>query len=124
VCYRFRPEARIETPNQGQGQGQGQGQVARHHTFPQQTLPQKPCLPNFSGRLTDSVGQSQQPIPPRPASFGVPPHISALQNPQTFPTVRAMITHYSQTPLLLIDAKNPCQQNQCRLLEPSGYHLT
>ncbi|KAG7262837.1 hypothetical protein CRUP_020025 [Coryphaenoides rupestris] len=64
------------------GDNQSPLRVARHHTFPQQTLPQKPCLPNFSGRLTDSVGQSQQPIPPRPASFGVPPHISALQNPQ------------------------------------------
>ncbi|CAL8266574.1 unnamed protein product [Merluccius merluccius] len=46
---------------------------------------------------------------------------------ETFPTVRAMINHYSQTPLLLIDAKNRCstvKHNQCLLSYPAGYQLT
>ncbi|CAL8363741.1 unnamed protein product [Lota lota] len=39
-----------------------------------------------------------------------------------FPTVRGMISHYSQTPLLLIDAKNrdTAQQKQCFLSYPAG----
>lgn len=45
---------------------------------------------------------------------------------ETFPTVRAMISHYAQTPLLLIDAKNRAtsQQNHCLLSDPAGYRLT
>ncbi|KAG7262833.1 hypothetical protein CRUP_020021, partial [Coryphaenoides rupestris] len=49
------------------GDNQSPLRVARHHTFPQQTLPQKPCLPNFSGRLTDS-------FPPHNSHGAFPPH--------------------------------------------------
>lgn len=45
---------------------------------------------------------------------------------ETFPTVSAMISHYAQTPLLLIDAKrrDTVQQNQCLLSNPAGYRMT
>lgn len=45
---------------------------------------------------------------------------------QSFPLVSGIINHYSQSPLLLIDAKNrsSSQQNQCLLSEPAGYCMT
>ena len=42
---------------------------------------------------------------------------------QTFPSVSDIISHYQQTPLLLIDSKNrgSGQQNHCALMYPAGY---
>ncbi|KAM9788915.1 lymphocyte cytosolic protein 2-like [Neosynchiropus ocellatus] len=49
---------------------------------------------------------------------------TGLKVQETFPTISDIIDHYSQTPLLLIDAKNRSanQQNQCVLSHPAGYH--
>ncbi|XP_075994670.1 lymphocyte cytosolic protein 2a isoform X2 [Genypterus blacodes] len=48
---------------------------------------------------------------------------TGLKVHETFPTVHDIICHYSQSPLLLIDAKNrgSGQQNQCQLSVPAGY---
>lgn len=48
---------------------------------------------------------------------------TGLKVQESFPSVSGIIAHYSQSPLLLIDAKNrsSCQQNQCLLSEPVGY---
>ncbi|XP_044078575.1 lymphocyte cytosolic protein 2a isoform X2 [Siniperca chuatsi] len=45
---------------------------------------------------------------------------------KSFPSVSDIICHYSQSPLLLIDAKNrdSSQQNQCLLSDPAGYYMT
>ncbi|XP_056141098.1 lymphocyte cytosolic protein 2a isoform X2 [Lampris incognitus] len=50
---------------------------------------------------------------------------TGLKVQETFPTVRDIISHYSRSPLLLIDAKNRSlvQQNQCLLSEPAGFRL-
>uniref|UniRef100_A0A3B5KAT9 SH2 domain-containing protein n=1 Tax=Takifugu rubripes TaxID=31033 RepID=A0A3B5KAT9_TAKRU len=48
---------------------------------------------------------------------------TGLKFQEPFPSVRDIIYHYSQFPLLLIDAKkrNMNQQNQCLLSDPAGY---
>lgn len=48
---------------------------------------------------------------------------TGLKTSETFPSVADIISHYQQTPLLLIDAKNrgSGQQNHCPLLYPAGY---
>ncbi|XP_071760232.1 lymphocyte cytosolic protein 2a isoform X1 [Centroberyx gerrardi] len=50
---------------------------------------------------------------------------TGLKVQETFPTVCDIISHYSHSPLLLIDAKNrgSGQQNQCLLSDPAGYWL-
>ncbi|XP_076605825.1 lymphocyte cytosolic protein 2a [Chaetodon auriga] len=51
---------------------------------------------------------------------------TGLKAQETFPSVSGIISHYSQSPLLLIDAKNrgSGQQNQCLLSDPAGYFMT
>lgn len=51
---------------------------------------------------------------------------TGLKVQECFPSVRDIISHYSQSPLLLIDAKNrgSGQQNQCLLSDPAGYSMT
>ncbi|XP_036976271.1 lymphocyte cytosolic protein 2a isoform X1 [Acanthopagrus latus] len=51
---------------------------------------------------------------------------TGLKVQETFPSVSGIICHYSQSPLLLIDAKNrgSAQQNQCLLSDPAGYYMT
>uniref|UniRef100_UPI0037E8764B lymphocyte cytosolic protein 2a n=1 Tax=Semicossyphus pulcher TaxID=241346 RepID=UPI0037E8764B len=51
---------------------------------------------------------------------------TGLKVQESFPSVSGIITHYSQSPLLLIDAKNrrSCQQNQCLLSHPAGYFMS
>ncbi|XP_035864763.1 lymphocyte cytosolic protein 2a isoform X1 [Sander lucioperca] len=51
---------------------------------------------------------------------------TGLKSQESFPSVSGIIGHYSQSPLLLIDAKNrsSSQQNQCLLSDPAGYHMT
>ncbi|XP_059207041.1 lymphocyte cytosolic protein 2a [Centropristis striata] len=51
---------------------------------------------------------------------------TGLKVQENFPSVNDIIGHYSQSPLLLIDAKNrgSSQQNQCLLSDPAGYHMT
>ncbi|KAM3601215.1 uncharacterized protein V6R79_009341 [Siganus canaliculatus] len=51
---------------------------------------------------------------------------TGLKVQEMFPSVRDILGHYSQSPLLLIDAKNrgSGQQNQCLLSAPAGYSLT
>ncbi|TKS83377.1 Lymphocyte cytosolic protein 2 [Collichthys lucidus] len=51
---------------------------------------------------------------------------TGLKVQETFPSVSGIISHYSQSPLLLIDAKNrsSSQQNQCLLSDPAGYYMT
>ncbi|TWW75238.1 Lymphocyte cytosolic protein 2 [Takifugu flavidus] len=51
---------------------------------------------------------------------------TGLKFQEPFPSVRDIIYHYSQFPLLLIDAKkrNTNQQNQCLLSDPAGYLMT
>ncbi|XP_040037181.2 lymphocyte cytosolic protein 2a isoform X3 [Gasterosteus aculeatus] len=48
---------------------------------------------------------------------------TGLKVQEFFPSVSAIVGHYSQSPLLLIDAKNRSsgQQNQCLLAEPVGH---
>ncbi|KAM8900026.1 lymphocyte cytosolic protein 2a isoform 3-T3 [Spinachia spinachia] len=48
---------------------------------------------------------------------------TGLKVQEFFPSVSAIIGHYSQSPLLLIDAKNRTsgQQNQCLLADPVGH---
>uniref|UniRef100_H3BWR3 SH2 domain-containing protein n=1 Tax=Tetraodon nigroviridis TaxID=99883 RepID=H3BWR3_TETNG len=48
---------------------------------------------------------------------------TGLKVQEPFPSVRDIIYHYSQFPLLLIDAKKRSfnQQNQCLLSDPAGY---
>lgn len=50
---------------------------------------------------------------------------TGLKVQELFPSVRDIVVHYSQSPLLLIDAKNrgTGQQNQCLLSDPAGHHL-
>uniref|UniRef100_A0A3Q3WUU0 SH2 domain-containing protein n=1 Tax=Mola mola TaxID=94237 RepID=A0A3Q3WUU0_MOLML len=50
---------------------------------------------------------------------------TGLKAQECFPSVGDIISHYSHSPLLLIDAKNrsSCQQNQCLLSTPSGYYM-
>nr|XP_046266702.1 lymphocyte cytosolic protein 2a [Scatophagus argus]XP_046266703.1 lymphocyte cytosolic protein 2a [Scatophagus argus] len=50
---------------------------------------------------------------------------TGLKAQESFPSVADIIGHYSQSPLLLIDAKNRSsgQQNQCRLSDPVGYYM-
>uniref|UniRef100_A0A3Q4MZT2 SH2 domain-containing protein n=1 Tax=Neolamprologus brichardi TaxID=32507 RepID=A0A3Q4MZT2_NEOBR len=50
---------------------------------------------------------------------------TGLKVQESFPSVSDIISHYSQSPLLLIDAKNrsASQQNQCMLSDPAGYYL-
>ncbi|KAA8586635.1 hypothetical protein FQN60_000471 [Etheostoma spectabile] len=51
---------------------------------------------------------------------------TGLKAQESFPSVSGIIGHYSQSPLLLIDANNrsSSQQNQCLLSDPAGYHMT
>ncbi|XP_008276318.1 lymphocyte cytosolic protein 2a isoform X2 [Stegastes partitus] len=51
---------------------------------------------------------------------------TGLKVQESFPSVGDIVNHYSQSPLLLIDAKNRSsgQQNQCQLCDPAGYHMT
>ncbi|XP_070712218.1 lymphocyte cytosolic protein 2a [Pempheris klunzingeri] len=51
---------------------------------------------------------------------------TGLKVQEFFPSVSGIIGHYSQSPLLLIDAKNrgSGQQNQCLLSDPAGYCMT
>ncbi|XP_054481460.1 LOW QUALITY PROTEIN: lymphocyte cytosolic protein 2a [Anoplopoma fimbria] len=51
---------------------------------------------------------------------------TGLKAQEIFPSVSGMVSHYSQSYLLLIDAKNrsPGQQNQCKLSDPAGYHMS
>ncbi|XP_071362344.1 lymphocyte cytosolic protein 2a [Trachinotus anak] len=51
---------------------------------------------------------------------------TGLKVQESFPSVSEIIGHYSQSPLLLIDAKNrgSGQQNQCLLSDPAGYCMT
>ncbi|GLD68940.1 lymphocyte cytosolic protein 2 [Lates japonicus] len=51
---------------------------------------------------------------------------TGLKVQESFPSVSEIIGHYSQSPLLLIDAKNrsTSQQNQCLLSDPAGYYMT
>ncbi|XP_042355246.1 lymphocyte cytosolic protein 2a [Plectropomus leopardus] len=51
---------------------------------------------------------------------------TGLKVQETFPSVSGIIGHYSQSPLLLIDAKNrsSSQQNQCLLADPAGFYMT
>lgn len=50
---------------------------------------------------------------------------TGLKVQEFFPSVGDIIGHYSQSPLLLIDAKNrgSGQQNQCLLSDPAGYYM-
>lgn len=50
---------------------------------------------------------------------------TGLKVHESFPSVSDIISHYSQSPLLLIDAKNrgSSQQNQCLLSDPAGYYM-
>ncbi|XP_034539281.1 lymphocyte cytosolic protein 2a [Notolabrus celidotus] len=50
---------------------------------------------------------------------------TGLKVQESFPSVSEIISHYSQSPLLLIDAKNrrSGQQNQCLLSDPAGYYM-
>lgn len=50
---------------------------------------------------------------------------TGLKVQESFPSVTNIINHYSQSPLLLIDAKNrsASQQNQCVLSDPAGYYM-
>nr|XP_023009695.1 lymphocyte cytosolic protein 2 isoform X6 [Maylandia zebra] len=50
---------------------------------------------------------------------------TGLKVQESFPSVSDIISHYSQSPLLLIDAKNrsASQQNQCMLSDPAGYYM-
>ncbi|XP_034084855.1 lymphocyte cytosolic protein 2a isoform X1 [Gymnodraco acuticeps] len=50
---------------------------------------------------------------------------TGLKVKESFPSVSNIVSHYSQSPLLLIDAKNrgSGQQNQCLLSEPAGPHM-
>ncbi|KAM6910924.1 lymphocyte cytosolic protein 2a isoform 1-T1 [Lycodopsis pacificus] len=51
---------------------------------------------------------------------------TGLKAQELFPSVSSIISHYSQSALLLIDAKNRAsgQQNQCLLSDPAGYHMS
>ncbi|XP_045896926.1 lymphocyte cytosolic protein 2a [Micropterus dolomieu] len=51
---------------------------------------------------------------------------TGLKVQESFSSVSGIISHYSQSPLLLIDAKNrsSSQQNQCLLSDPAGYYMT
>ncbi|XP_041658107.1 lymphocyte cytosolic protein 2a isoform X2 [Cheilinus undulatus] len=51
---------------------------------------------------------------------------TGLKAQESFPSVSDIISHYSQSPLLLIDAKNrrSPQQNQCLLSDPAGFCMT
>uniref|UniRef100_A0A096LYQ1 SH2 domain-containing protein n=1 Tax=Poecilia formosa TaxID=48698 RepID=A0A096LYQ1_POEFO len=50
---------------------------------------------------------------------------TGLKAQEFFPSVSDIINHYSQSPLVLIDAKNrsSSHQNQCLLSDPAGYYL-
>lgn len=51
---------------------------------------------------------------------------TGLKAQEFFPSVSDIINHYSQSPLVLIDAKNrsSSHQNQCLLSDPVGYRLS
>uniref|UniRef100_A0A8C2X5A2 SH2 domain-containing protein n=1 Tax=Cyclopterus lumpus TaxID=8103 RepID=A0A8C2X5A2_CYCLU len=51
---------------------------------------------------------------------------TGLKVQEFFPSVIGIVGHYSQNPLLLIDAKNRAsgQQNQCMLADPAGYQMS
>ncbi|XP_012712175.2 lymphocyte cytosolic protein 2a isoform X1 [Fundulus heteroclitus] len=51
---------------------------------------------------------------------------TGLKAQEFFPSVSDIISHYSQSPLVLIDAKNKTSshQNQCLLSDPAGYFMT
>ncbi|XP_047234229.1 lymphocyte cytosolic protein 2a isoform X2 [Girardinichthys multiradiatus] len=51
---------------------------------------------------------------------------TGLKAQEFFPSVSDIISHYSQSPLVLIDAKNrsSSQQNQCLLSDPAAYYMT
>ncbi|KAM6907164.1 lymphocyte cytosolic protein 2a [Xenentodon cancila] len=51
---------------------------------------------------------------------------TGLKVQESFPSVSNIVSHYSQSPLLLIDAKNrsSSQQNQCLLSEPAAYCMS
>ncbi|TNN45988.1 Lymphocyte cytosolic protein 2 [Liparis tanakae] len=51
---------------------------------------------------------------------------TGLKVQELFSSVSGIIAHYSQNPLLLIDAKNRAsgQQNQCQLAEPAGDQMS
>ncbi|KAM9348483.1 lymphocyte cytosolic protein 2a [Symphorus nematophorus] len=51
---------------------------------------------------------------------------TGLKVQESFPSVSDIIAHYSQSPLLLIDAKNrsSAQQNQCLLSDPAGFYMS
>ncbi|XP_040908057.1 lymphocyte cytosolic protein 2a isoform X2 [Toxotes jaculatrix] len=51
---------------------------------------------------------------------------TGLKVQESFPSVSDIIGHYSQSPLLLIDAKNrsASQQNQCLLSDPAGHFMS
>ncbi|KAM4726086.1 LOW QUALITY PROTEIN: lymphocyte cytosolic protein 2a [Anableps anableps] len=50
---------------------------------------------------------------------------TGLKAQEFFPSVSDIISHYSQSPLVLIDAKNrsSSHQNQCLLSDPAGYYM-
>uniref|UniRef100_A0A3P8V8N9 SH2 domain-containing protein n=1 Tax=Cynoglossus semilaevis TaxID=244447 RepID=A0A3P8V8N9_CYNSE len=50
---------------------------------------------------------------------------TGLKVQETFPSVSDIISHYSQSPLLLINAKDRhgSQQNQCLLSDPAGFYM-
>uniref|UniRef100_A0A1A8FTR8 Lymphocyte cytosolic protein 2 (SH2 domain containing leukocyte protein of 76kDa) n=2 Tax=Nothobranchius korthausae TaxID=1143690 RepID=A0A1A8FTR8_9TELE len=50
---------------------------------------------------------------------------TGLKAQECFPSVCDIISHYSQSPLVLIDAKNrsSSHQNQCLLSDPAGYYM-
>lgn len=50
---------------------------------------------------------------------------TGLKVQESFPSVSDIISHYSHSPLLLIDAKNrgSSQQNQCLLSDPAGHYM-
>lgn len=50
---------------------------------------------------------------------------TGLKLQESFPSVSGIISHYSQSPLLLIDAKNRSagQHNQCLLSDPTGGYM-
>ncbi|XP_056267763.1 lymphocyte cytosolic protein 2a isoform X2 [Pseudoliparis swirei] len=51
---------------------------------------------------------------------------TGLKVQELFPSVSGIVAHYSQNPLLLIDAKNRAsgQQNQCQLADPAGDQMS
>lgn len=50
---------------------------------------------------------------------------TGLKVQESFPSVRGIVDYFSQSPLLLIDAKNrgSDRQNQCLLSDPAGSYM-